>query len=255
MKKEILYEAIGGIDDSYVREAHTVPKKNFRPIWKKWGARAACFCLLLAAVFAIPHLFEQPPDIVPTDTNRPQYIPAFTSPELDALYKEEPYSILIPRKMPETFELKSSYKIEYDPIANPDSKKYLHLCFKSEQIDSSIEIKVMEYEGKGAIADPAKTDTYDISLYYDYLKTPGTVGADAPDVLEAIFCAEDLSTSIVEKRMYVFDDGLCNVEIQILCGDYVVGYHYVGPEISSESLYEVITSSQYFLETSDITAE
>ena len=256
MNKEQLYEVLGDINETYVNDAHMTTKKKPHPVWIKWAAMAACFCLLLTAVIATPRLCEQPTNIDQPNTSNPQnisqYVPSYSSPELESLYKEDPYSMLLPNKIPETFAFASSYKTEYDPIANPNSEQYLWLGFNSEQLKSSIEIKVMEYDGKGAITEPAEMDTYDLSLYYDHLKTPGAVGADAPNVLTALFRAEDLSVSIVEKRMYAFDDGLCKAEIQILCGDQIVGYHYAGIEISPQSLYEVITSSYYFLEMSDV---
>lgn len=96
-----------------------------------------------------------------------------------------------------------------------------------------------------AVADPLKPDTYDLSLYYEYLKAPGTVGADSPRLI-SLFRAEDFSEGIMKKRMYVFDDGLCKVEIEVLCGEYVVEYFYAGEQISPEIFYEMITSSDYF---------
>ena len=263
MKKEQLYEALGDINELYISESHQSAKR-LRPMWINWVATAACFCLLLTTVIAVPHLFKQPINTEqPTNTEQPantgqpdtgnsqkppQYVPSYSSPELDILYKEGPYSMLLPRKVPETFAFESSYKLEYDPIANPNKEQHLWLGFQSKEDGSSIEIRVMEYTGKTAVTEPANSDTYDLSLYYDYLKnsTPGAVGADAPDVLTALFRAEDFSEAIAEKRMYVFDDGLCKAEIQILCGEYVVAYHYAGTEMSSQSLYEMITSSGYF---------
>jgi len=258
MTKEQVYEAIGHIDETFIREAHEVAKKP-QSVRTKWAVIAACLCLLLTAVFASAHLLDKPGNTDRPDTSIPQdipqYVPSHSSPDLAALYKEAPYSVLLPGKIPETFVFESSYKAEYDPIANPNGEQYLWLDFRSEQYKASMEIKVMEYDGKGRITDPTKTDTYDLSLYYDYLKTPGTVGADAPKVLKALFCGEDLSESIVKKRMYVFDDGLCKAEIQIVCGEHIVDYHYAGMEISPRTLYEVIASSRYFLERTDAPAE
>ena len=262
MKKEQLFEVLGDISESYINEARQTPVKKATPAWRKWGAMVACFCLFFSGILAAWRLNNQPsindlPDptqYVPGLSDPPQYVPSYSSPELDDLYKEEPYSVLLPTKIPETLSLDSSYKAEYDPIANPDSEQYLWLGFCSKQNDSSMELRVMEYNGKTPMADPTKADTYDISLYYDYLKIPGTVGADAPKIT-GLFWAKDLSLSIVEKRMYVFDDGLCKAEIQILCGKYEVCYNYAGTEISPQLFYEVITSSQYFLRMLDIVAE
>lgn len=204
---------------------------------------AAC---VIVVILAAPHLIRQP------NTNNlpdaPQYIAAFSSPELEALYKEHPYSELLPQKIPETLAFVSSYRTEYDPIANPNNKQYLSLFFGAEKNSNSLEVKVKGYDGKVIIADPEKPDTYDLSLYYRYLETPGAVGADAPKMI-SLFNAETLSKSIAEKRMYVFADGLCKAEIEILCGDYIVSYHYVGAELSAQSFYDMITSSLFFMDT------
>lgn len=261
MKKEQLYETLGDISEHYISDAHQTAKK-LRPVWIHWAATAACLCLLLTVVIAVPRLFKQPSNTEqPANTEQPSnigqpdtgdsqepplYVPSYSSPELDALYKEAPYSVLLPKSVPEAFVFGSSYKMEHDPIANPNGEQHLWLDFHSEEDGSAIEIRVMEYNGKTSVTEPAKPDAYDLSRYYDYLKTPGAVGADAPDVLTALFRAEDFSQAIAEKRMYVFDDGLCKAEIQILCGEYVVAYHYAGTEMSSQSLYEMITSSGYF---------
>ena len=55
MKKETLYEALGDIKDSYIRDAHAVQKKKsaphfFQSIALKWGAVAAGLCLVVTAV-------------------------------------------------------------------------------------------------------------------------------------------------------------------------------------------------------------
>ena len=47
MKKEKLYEVLGEIDDNYINDAHLTTKKKSRPVWIKWGAMAACLCLVL----------------------------------------------------------------------------------------------------------------------------------------------------------------------------------------------------------------
>ena len=46
MTNEKLYEAIGEISDNKIKEAKQV-RKNKQPIWLKWGAVAACLCLVL----------------------------------------------------------------------------------------------------------------------------------------------------------------------------------------------------------------
>ena len=51
MKKEKLYEILGDINEEYVAEAHKTQKKQ-SVAWVKWGATAACLCLVAVAAFA-----------------------------------------------------------------------------------------------------------------------------------------------------------------------------------------------------------
>ncbi|MBE6926759.1 MAG: hypothetical protein E7461_07965 [Ruminococcaceae bacterium] len=252
-----LANAISMIDDSilsdvleerYRRNAGIKEaSKSFKTIGRLSLVAAAIAAVCLLAIFTVSN------NPVPQDTNSildtPQYIAAFRSPELKALYEEYPYSRLLPQKVPEKLSFISSYKTEYDPTANPENYEYLALCFGGSIDTGNLEIKVTKYDGKKEIADPAKPETYDISLYYEYLETPGAVGANAPKIFRLIR-AEDLSLSIAEKRMYVFDDGLCKAQIEVLCGEYVVAYSYAGPELTSDLFYEVITSPDYFTKES-----
>lgn len=55
MKNETLYEALGDIKESYIRDAHAVQKKKpaarfFNAAALKWGAMAAGLCLVVTAV-------------------------------------------------------------------------------------------------------------------------------------------------------------------------------------------------------------
>ncbi len=72
MKKEQLYEAIGDINEDYIRDAHSSPKKKYkanRPLLK-WGSLAACLCLLATAILVIPRL-KLVPDLGPQDVEGP----------------------------------------------------------------------------------------------------------------------------------------------------------------------------------------
>lgn len=65
MRTEDFAEVLGSIDENYIQEAETM-KKARKPVWLKWGAMAACVCLLAAAMAAVPNLFPgttpAPPD-------------------------------------------------------------------------------------------------------------------------------------------------------------------------------------------------
>lgn len=243
--------ALVNISESYVNEAATyIAKKKVNPRLK-WEVSAACLILLTVTLLTISPFSNAPGSSLintttPGDSNAiPQYVPAFSSPDLETLYKEQPYCQLLPLKMPQDLAFQSSYKTEYDQITNPNGEHYLKLCFGPAENPYSLELSVRKYDGNTTVADPQNTDTYDLSLYYEYLKTPGNVAADAPGSI-SLFRAEDFSEEIMKKRMYVFDYGHCKVEIGILCGEYVVEYCYVGEEISPQAFYEIIISSRHF---------
>lgn len=67
MTNEKLYEAIGDISDNKIKEAKQVRKAK-QPIWLKWGAMAACLCLVVG--LAIPIVFHQTAE-TPHDTMDP----------------------------------------------------------------------------------------------------------------------------------------------------------------------------------------
>ena len=51
MKSERLFRAIGLVDDDLIEEAAKAPARK-RPVWRRYGAMAACFALLCGAGFA-----------------------------------------------------------------------------------------------------------------------------------------------------------------------------------------------------------
>ena len=60
MRKNRISETMQNINQKYVDEANAytgVTKVARRPVWMKWGAVAACLCLVIAAAFAVPALF------------------------------------------------------------------------------------------------------------------------------------------------------------------------------------------------------
>ena len=59
MTSEKLYEAIGDISDNKIKEAKQVRKAK-QPIWLKWGAMAACLCLVIVGAFMAPNLQNEP---------------------------------------------------------------------------------------------------------------------------------------------------------------------------------------------------
>lgn len=60
MRKNRISETIGNINQKYVNEATAYTgevKAVRRPVWMKWGAVAACLCLIVAAMVVVPNLF------------------------------------------------------------------------------------------------------------------------------------------------------------------------------------------------------
>ena len=52
MKKEELFNIIGEVDEQKVAAAGmAMNKKKSRPVWVKWGAMAACLCLVVVGAF------------------------------------------------------------------------------------------------------------------------------------------------------------------------------------------------------------
>ena len=62
MTKEELFRAIGDVDEQKVAVAGmTMARKKTSPIWLKWGALAACLCLVVVCALTIPNLQNETP--------------------------------------------------------------------------------------------------------------------------------------------------------------------------------------------------
>ena len=66
MSKDRVADSLGRIDDDMIHNVESLRQKKKRHAWKKWGAMAACFCLLVAAVAVAPNLL---PGTTPTPPN------------------------------------------------------------------------------------------------------------------------------------------------------------------------------------------
>ena len=54
-------DAMSELDTKYVDEALNYKKKAKKPVWVKWGAVAACLCLVVAAI-SVPHILNSTQD-------------------------------------------------------------------------------------------------------------------------------------------------------------------------------------------------
>lgn len=61
MKEQRLLKAMGQVDEKYVEEASPAQHSK-RPGWLKWGAIAACLCLVVVAAAIIPNTLTPAPD-------------------------------------------------------------------------------------------------------------------------------------------------------------------------------------------------
>ena len=59
MTSEMILEAIGMINDSAIKEAKEYRRQKSHN-WVKWGAMAACLCVIAITLFAIPNIIEKP---------------------------------------------------------------------------------------------------------------------------------------------------------------------------------------------------
>ena len=65
MSKDRVVDSLGRIDDDMIQSVEVLRRKRKRPEWKKWGAMAACLCLIVAGAFAVPRITDPGPGYVP----------------------------------------------------------------------------------------------------------------------------------------------------------------------------------------------
>ena len=65
MSKDRVVDSLGRIDDDMIQGVESLRWKKKRPAWMKWGAMAACFCLIVASAFVITRLTDSGPGYVP----------------------------------------------------------------------------------------------------------------------------------------------------------------------------------------------
>ena len=89
MTNENLYEILGDINETHIKEAKEYNKIK-RPVSLKWGAMVACLCLIVAAVSGIIPLLQHQNDTVPapmiTINSKNYFSPDMPVDELPAEY-------------------------------------------------------------------------------------------------------------------------------------------------------------------------
>lgn len=71
MSNDRVIDSLGRIDDDMIRNVESLRQKKKQPAWKKWGAMAACFCLLIVAVAVAPNLFPGTTPVPPGNNDFP----------------------------------------------------------------------------------------------------------------------------------------------------------------------------------------
>lgn len=60
MKREMLFEALGDVEEQYISQAHETGTGGKRPLWVRFGMMAACMAVVLLGVFGALKLRETP---------------------------------------------------------------------------------------------------------------------------------------------------------------------------------------------------
>ena len=111
--------ALGNIGENYVDEAATyTAKKKINP-WLKWGAIAACFCLIISMIIVLPMLREDEPSILPEPGTTDN--PVVNPPNNGLMNNEGNSAILTPNNGTgnggeEAIELESYYDFEINSV-------------------------------------------------------------------------------------------------------------------------------------------
>ena len=77
-------DAMSELDSKYIDEALNYKKKAKKPVWIKWGAMAACLCLIVAGAFTLPHFIGNDIPSTPPVVEENAY--GFTMEGSDVLY-------------------------------------------------------------------------------------------------------------------------------------------------------------------------
>ena len=66
MNNDNVIDSMGRIDDDLIQSVEALRRKKKRPAWVKWGAMAACLCLIVAGAVAVPRSADPGPGYVPS---------------------------------------------------------------------------------------------------------------------------------------------------------------------------------------------
>ena len=202
-----------------ISEAQETKEKGIRALFanrKKalttgFGIAAAIFLFILGGLFYR--------DLKrPNESETPHYVPAFSTPDLETLYRTEPFSDLLPRIFPLKFEVFKTYMTEEDPVIGGEKGDYLLVWLKSEDGTDQLEIRI------GKIQNNEKMPPAGL-----------------------VIPADDLTEEVVRNHVRIVEDAYYKGDIELLFGDRRVSYAYTGKtELRAEDFYNCITSAEYF---------
>ena len=237
-------EAINEMDSKYIDEALCYKKKARKHSWAKWGALAACLCLMLTAVFSAPHL-TQPADPVPpvqSDAGKQLSQAAAIDEEmtLEAAQRSKPFGSYMPSQEPAGFhpEIIRRYQNETaDYLSGLWTKgegSYDEISWRVSFFDDSMERRVTSVEDR---------QNYDMSLYA--IPLSGSVPEDLIEVVDhPIFNIDELTLDAVNRRAYTIDESGdaagVRISLGVRYGDVVVEITAKG--VSPEWIYDQLVS-------------
>lgn len=87
MNRKDLYKGFNEVENDILERSETVFKNKKKPIWLKWGAMAACLCLVIVGAFMAPNLIgEQYPQQLINKINAEETYPQAPG-SLEVIYK------------------------------------------------------------------------------------------------------------------------------------------------------------------------
>lgn len=271
MNMEKLENVLSSLDTGMVDEALEMRYARFASVaqekwyakkaWKAAAGIAAMFALVCGLLYpwreengniSVPRPTADYP-VIPNPTSQttgtyPGFVQAYSTPSLEEVYRTEPFATVLPQRVLSGAIYEKSYKVEEDPRIDLYDPCHLRLYyhFSEDETFDTMSITVIKYDPSGLHADLSDPNTYKFSIYYS-AREEGKLDGELTSVFGMIR-AEEITEELMNDRIYVFKDGLCQASIDLICGDHVVKYHYsrYGKAITGAEFYDMVTSSEWF---------
>lgn len=244
MRKEDFFEVLGDFDDDIVKGAKTTMEQTKSSFQLKWGAMAACFCLVFAAVFSASHL-TRPSDI---GTQQPHSGNHMISSAQDETNKHEAQNIAIDETMTleeaqlsEPFggympsEAPAGFTAEIIRRYQDEKANYLSgLWTKGEGAFDEISWRVSSYDEtmESRVTSVDDTKNYDLSLYP--IPLADSVPEELSEIVDhPIFNIDELTLEAVNRRAYSVKESNDTAETRMSFG---VRYGDVVVEVTTKGM-------------------